>query len=70
MDKSRVGAFGQVRAASSELAREPGSKRLTPCVRLQGYGGYVTALLLSGEESPVKCGAALSPMSDFELCGR
>uniref|UniRef100_A0A668AP45 A-type potassium channel modulatory protein DPP6 n=1 Tax=Myripristis murdjan TaxID=586833 RepID=A0A668AP45_9TELE len=31
------------------------------------YGGYVTSLLLSTEESPVKCGAVLSPITDFEL---
>lgn len=43
MDKSRVGAFGEV------------------------YGGYVTSLLVSGEDSPVKCGAVLSPITDFEL---
>uniref|UniRef100_A0A672H9U8 A-type potassium channel modulatory protein DPP6 n=1 Tax=Salarias fasciatus TaxID=181472 RepID=A0A672H9U8_SALFA len=43
VDKTRVGAFGEV------------------------YGGYVTSLLLSGEESPVKCGAVLSPITDFEL---
>uniref|UniRef100_A0A3Q2U0C8 A-type potassium channel modulatory protein DPP6 n=1 Tax=Fundulus heteroclitus TaxID=8078 RepID=A0A3Q2U0C8_FUNHE len=33
----------------------------------QVYGGYVTSLLLSGEESPIKCGAVLSPITDFEL---
>uniref|UniRef100_A0A8D3A3Y9 A-type potassium channel modulatory protein DPP6 n=1 Tax=Scophthalmus maximus TaxID=52904 RepID=A0A8D3A3Y9_SCOMX len=43
VDKTRVGAFGQV------------------------YGGYVTSLLVSGEETPVKCGAVLSPITDFEL---
>uniref|UniRef100_A0A7N6BPN8 A-type potassium channel modulatory protein DPP6 n=1 Tax=Anabas testudineus TaxID=64144 RepID=A0A7N6BPN8_ANATE len=31
------------------------------------YGGYVTSLLVSGEDSPVKCGAVLSPITDFEL---
>uniref|UniRef100_A0AAQ4RAS9 A-type potassium channel modulatory protein DPP6 n=1 Tax=Gasterosteus aculeatus aculeatus TaxID=481459 RepID=A0AAQ4RAS9_GASAC len=31
------------------------------------YGGYVTSLLVSGNESPVKCGAVLSPVTDFEL---
>uniref|UniRef100_A0A8C2XB33 A-type potassium channel modulatory protein DPP6 n=1 Tax=Cyclopterus lumpus TaxID=8103 RepID=A0A8C2XB33_CYCLU len=31
------------------------------------YGGYVTSLLVSGEESSVKCGAVLSPITDFEL---
>lgn len=35
----------------------------------QEYGGYVTSLLVSGEESPVKCGAVLSPITDFELYG-
>uniref|UniRef100_A0A8C6M454 A-type potassium channel modulatory protein DPP6 n=1 Tax=Nothobranchius furzeri TaxID=105023 RepID=A0A8C6M454_NOTFU len=34
---------------------------------LQVYGGYVTSLLLSGEDSPLKCGAVLSPITDFEL---
>lgn len=36
----------------------------------QEYGGYVTSLLVSGEESPVKCGAILSPITDFELYGK
>ncbi|XP_061661130.1 dipeptidyl aminopeptidase-like protein 6 isoform X2 [Syngnathoides biaculeatus] len=31
------------------------------------YGGYVTSLLLSGERSPARCGAVLSPITDFEL---
>lgn len=35
----------------------------------QEYGGYLTSLLVSGEESPVKCGAILSPITDFELYG-
>lgn len=29
----------------------------------------MTSLLVSGEESPVKCGAILSPVTDFELYG-
>uniref|UniRef100_A0A8C7RK37 A-type potassium channel modulatory protein DPP6 n=1 Tax=Oncorhynchus mykiss TaxID=8022 RepID=A0A8C7RK37_ONCMY len=33
----------------------------------QVYGGYVTSLLLSAEDSLVKCGAALSPITDFDL---
>ncbi|XP_049336836.1 dipeptidyl aminopeptidase-like protein 6 isoform X1 [Astyanax mexicanus] len=43
IDKTRIGAFGQV------------------------YGGYITSLLLSSEESTLKCGAVLSPITDFEL---
>uniref|UniRef100_A0A673Y9I7 A-type potassium channel modulatory protein DPP6 n=1 Tax=Salmo trutta TaxID=8032 RepID=A0A673Y9I7_SALTR len=35
--------------------------------QLEVYGGYVTSLLLSAEDSPVKCGAALSPITDFDL---
>uniref|UniRef100_A0A3B4BLK5 A-type potassium channel modulatory protein DPP6 n=1 Tax=Periophthalmus magnuspinnatus TaxID=409849 RepID=A0A3B4BLK5_9GOBI len=35
------------------------------------YGGYITSLLLSaGEGSAVKCGAVLSPITDFELYGK
>ncbi|KAK1794896.1 hypothetical protein P4O66_009902 [Electrophorus voltai] len=43
IDKTRIGAFGQV------------------------YGGYITSLLLSSEESMLRCGAVLSPITDFEL---
>ncbi|XP_076827358.1 A-type potassium channel modulatory protein DPP6 isoform X5 [Brachyhypopomus gauderio] len=43
IDKTRIGAFGQV------------------------YGGYITSLLLSSEESVLRCGAVLSPITDFEL---
>uniref|UniRef100_A0A8C7Q760 A-type potassium channel modulatory protein DPP6 n=1 Tax=Oncorhynchus mykiss TaxID=8022 RepID=A0A8C7Q760_ONCMY len=35
--------------------------------QLEVYGGYVTSLLLSAEDSPVKCGVALSPITDFDL---
>ncbi|XP_061095141.1 dipeptidyl aminopeptidase-like protein 6 isoform X1 [Conger conger] len=31
------------------------------------YGGYVASLLLSSEKSLLKCGAALSPITDFKL---
>ncbi|MBN3277490.1 DPP6 protein, partial [Polyodon spathula] len=31
------------------------------------YGGYLTTLLLTSEDSPLQCGAALSPITDFTL---
>ncbi|KAG7336403.1 hypothetical protein KOW79_001096 [Hemibagrus wyckioides] len=43
IDKTRIGAFGQV------------------------YGGHITSLLLSSEASVLKCGALLSPITDFRL---
>ncbi|MCJ8729002.1 hypothetical protein PDJAM_G00011320 [Pangasius djambal] len=43
IDKTRIGAFGQV------------------------YGGHITSLLLSSEVSVLKCGAVLSPITDFRL---
>uniref|UniRef100_A0A8C2FH94 A-type potassium channel modulatory protein DPP6 n=2 Tax=Cyprinus carpio TaxID=7962 RepID=A0A8C2FH94_CYPCA len=43
IDKTRIGAFGQV------------------------YGGYITSLLLSSEDSILKCAAVLSPITDFAL---
>uniref|UniRef100_A0A8C1KM50 A-type potassium channel modulatory protein DPP6 n=1 Tax=Cyprinus carpio TaxID=7962 RepID=A0A8C1KM50_CYPCA len=33
----------------------------------QVYGGYVTSLLLSSEDSMLKCAAVLSPITDFAL---
>ncbi|XP_010769856.1 dipeptidyl aminopeptidase-like protein 6 [Notothenia coriiceps] len=33
----------------------------------QVYGGFVTSRLVRGDESPVKCAAVLSPITDFEL---
>lgn len=39
------------------------------CVCTQEYGGYVTSLLVSTKDSPVKCAAVLSPITDFELYG-
>uniref|UniRef100_A0A8C1YD93 A-type potassium channel modulatory protein DPP6 n=1 Tax=Cyprinus carpio TaxID=7962 RepID=A0A8C1YD93_CYPCA len=45
IDKTRIGAFGQV------------------------YGGYITSLLLSSEDSILKCAAVLSPITDFALYG-
>ncbi|XP_033856078.1 dipeptidyl aminopeptidase-like protein 6 isoform X2 [Acipenser ruthenus] len=43
IDKTRIGAFGEV------------------------YGGYLTTLLLTSEDSLLQCGAALSPITDFTL---
>uniref|UniRef100_A0A6Q2Y2F6 Dipeptidyl-peptidase 6b n=1 Tax=Esox lucius TaxID=8010 RepID=A0A6Q2Y2F6_ESOLU len=31
------------------------------------YGGYLATMLLSSQDSPLKCGAAVSPITDFEL---
>ncbi|XP_062848085.1 dipeptidyl aminopeptidase-like protein 6 [Trichomycterus rosablanca] len=33
----------------------------------QVYGGYITSLLLSSSHSMMKCGAVLSPITDFQL---
>uniref|UniRef100_A0A6Q2WZN3 A-type potassium channel modulatory protein DPP6 n=1 Tax=Esox lucius TaxID=8010 RepID=A0A6Q2WZN3_ESOLU len=38
--------------------------------QLAVYGGYVTSLLLSAEDSLVKCGAVLSPITEFDLYGK
>lgn len=37
---------------------------------LQAYGGYLATMLLSSEEfTQLKCGAAVSPITDFEIYG-
>lgn len=36
----------------------------------QAYGGYLATMLLSSEEfTQLKCGAAVSPITDFEIYG-
>ncbi|XP_041923730.1 dipeptidyl aminopeptidase-like protein 6 isoform X1 [Alosa sapidissima] len=53
--------------ALSILSKEPYIDNTRIGVFGQVYGGYITSLLLSSEISPLKCGAALSPITDFEL---
>lgn len=37
---------------------------------LQAYGGYLATMLLSSEEfTQLKCGAAVSPITDFQIYG-
>lgn len=37
---------------------------------VQAYGGYLATMLLSSEEfTELKCGTAVSPITDFELYG-
>ncbi|XP_046879919.1 LOW QUALITY PROTEIN: dipeptidyl aminopeptidase-like protein 6 [Hypomesus transpacificus] len=53
--------------ALSIISREPYIDKTRIGAYGKVYGGYVTSLLLSAEDSPVKCGAVLSPITDFEL---
>lgn len=36
---------------------------------VQAYGGYLATMLLSSEFPQLKCGTAVSPITDFELYG-
>ncbi|XP_077592708.1 A-type potassium channel modulatory protein DPP6 isoform X2 [Stigmatopora nigra] len=55
------------RQAIGFLLKEPYIDKTRVGVFGKEYGGYVTGLLLSGEQSPARCGAVLSPITDFEL---
>lgn len=47
-----------------------GKQRVTlRCLYVQAYGGYLATLLLSSDFPHLKCGAAVSPITDFELYG-
>lgn len=39
------------------------------CLYVQAYGGYLATLLLSSDFPYLKCGTAVSPITDFELYG-
>lgn len=51
------------------ILREPYVDRSRIGAFGKDYGGYITSLLVSTKESPVKCAAVLSPITDFELYG-
>ncbi|KAJ8372355.1 hypothetical protein AAFF_G00290240 [Aldrovandia affinis] len=51
IDKTRIGAYGKSFCLYSSA----------------GLRGYLTSRLLNAPDSPLKCGAALSPITDFHL---
>lgn len=53
----------------SAILREPYIDRSRVGAFGKEYGGYITSLLVSTKDSPVKCAAVLSPITDFELYG-
>ncbi|XP_030623298.1 dipeptidyl aminopeptidase-like protein 6 isoform X2 [Chanos chanos] len=59
-EKDQLGAL-------SIMTEEPYIDKTRIGVYGQVYGGYIASLLLSSGDSVVKCGAALSPITDFEL---
>ncbi|XP_051538418.1 dipeptidyl aminopeptidase-like protein 6 isoform X3 [Myxocyprinus asiaticus] len=57
----------QLEALSSIMAQEPYIDKTRIGAFGKVYGGYITSLLLSSEESVLKCAAVLSPITDFTL---
>lgn len=55
--------------SGSAILREPYVDRSRVGAFGKDYGGYITSLLVSTKDSPVKCAAVLSPITDFELYG-
>ncbi|XP_077410267.1 A-type potassium channel modulatory protein DPP6 isoform X2 [Vanacampus margaritifer] len=55
------------RQAINIILKEPYIDKTRVGVFGKEYGGYVTSLLLSGDQSPARCGAVLSPITDFQL---
>ncbi|XP_053350341.1 dipeptidyl aminopeptidase-like protein 6 [Clarias gariepinus] len=53
--------------ALSILAKETYIDNSRICAFGQAYGGHITSLLFSSEASILKCGAVLSPITDFQL---
>lgn len=53
----------------SAILREPYIDRSRVGAFGKEYGGYITSLLVSTKDSPVKCAAVFSPITDFELYG-
>uniref|UniRef100_A0A8C6SVM1 A-type potassium channel modulatory protein DPP6 n=1 Tax=Neogobius melanostomus TaxID=47308 RepID=A0A8C6SVM1_9GOBI len=70
--QKRLGLYEELdqRDAITYMLREPYIDKTRIGAYGKEYGGYITSLLLSAERSPVKCGAVLSPITDFELYGK
>uniref|UniRef100_A0A3B4BJ38 Uncharacterized protein n=1 Tax=Periophthalmus magnuspinnatus TaxID=409849 RepID=A0A3B4BJ38_9GOBI len=71
--QKRLGIYEEQdqRDAVNLMLREPYIDKTRVGAYGKEYGGYITSLLLSaGEGSAVKCGAVLSPITDFELYGK
>ncbi|XP_068604509.1 A-type potassium channel modulatory protein DPP6-like [Brachionichthys hirsutus] len=49
------------------ISKEPYIDRTRMGVYGKGYGGYLATMLLSSEFTQLKCGTAVSPITDFEL---
>ncbi|MFT7809592.1 dipeptidyl aminopeptidase-like protein 6 isoform X1 [Arapaima gigas] len=67
--QQRLGVFEEKdqMEALNIILKEPYIDKTRVGVYGKVYGGYLSSLLLSAEDSPLKCGAALSPIADFEL---
>lgn len=74
IDKTRMGVYGRVReplpwlqqCSPSTVDDVTASLHPSP----QAYGGYLATMLLSsGEFTQLKCGAVVSPITDFEIYG-
>lgn len=67
--QKKLGVFEEQdqRDALSAILREPYIDRSRVGAFGKEYGGYITSLLVSTKDSPVKCAAVLSPITDFEL---
>ncbi|KAI1891320.1 hypothetical protein AGOR_G00142590 [Albula goreensis] len=75
IDKTRIGAFGKAALHCPVSVSLNAHRPLVLLTAALGgwlfcdgsVWGYVASLLLSAEDSLVKCGAALSPITDFQL---
>ncbi|XP_029102056.1 dipeptidyl aminopeptidase-like protein 6 isoform X2 [Scleropages formosus] len=65
----RLGVFEEKdqMEALNIIAKEPYIDKTRIGVYGKVYGGYLSSLLLSADDSLLKCGAAFSPITDFEL---
>lgn len=78
IDKTRMGVYGRVREPLPRLQQcrpstvddVTASLHPSSIPPPQAYGGYLATMLLSSEEfTQLKCGAVVSPITDFEIYG-
>uniref|UniRef100_A0A8C9SRZ1 A-type potassium channel modulatory protein DPP6 n=1 Tax=Scleropages formosus TaxID=113540 RepID=A0A8C9SRZ1_SCLFO len=63
----RLGLWEEKDQLEAMMSKEPYIDKTRIGVFGKVYGGYLATILLTSEDSVLKCGAALSPITDFEL---
>ena len=69
--KKNAHIFSNFLKGIQKVCTDPEFKEILDCSRLAimgwSYGGYSTAMVMTREESPFKCGISVAPVTDWKM---